>query len=333
MIQPEDGKAFEIGGQTITHRVVANIRAASKHTGVSFSYLMAQAGKESSFEANAGSTASSAAGLFQFTKGTWLELIKNHGTKHGLGSLAGAIQRTSRGSYVVDDPKTRQAILDLRRDPQLSAMMAGEYAKENKTWLENSLGRKVESTDLYMAHFLGPGGAAAVLKAKSQDPTQSAAALLPQAAHKNPSVFYDRHHEPLSVAAVYDHVHHAIARPMQQYALLEGTSSPRPTSAHHATGTAAAVGIPAGATPPKHRVASAKPDLSWPFETGQWPPAYVPALVPGAATAPVVANMTQAAAYTSDSQSADVISAPMPPPPGGLEMKSPVGHLLKDLFG
>ena len=59
----------------------------------------------------------------------------------------------------------------MRRDPQIASMMAAEYAKDNKAWLQKTLGRPVDSTDLYLAHFLGPGGAAKVLKAKAEDPT------------------------------------------------------------------------------------------------------------------------------------------------------------------
>jgi hypothetical protein len=283
---------------------------------------MAQAGKESAFEAEAGSHVSSAAGLFQFTKNTWLHLIKTHGAEHGIGDLAEHIQRTGRGDYVVRDAKMRQHILDLRRDPQISSMMAGEYAKDNKTWLEKRLGRSVDSTDLYMAHFLGPGGAAKVLRAKDQDPGQAAAELLPQAAHKNPSVFYDSNHSPRSVTAVYDRIHQAIDRPMKQYAQLEPG------------GESKGIGSNSG----NHHAAARKTkvDQPWPFETGQWPPAFVPADLQNA-TAAVTAppEQKQQVAYTDVSQSADQISAPMPPAPGAgtPDGATPLSKLLKGLFG
>ncbi len=323
-MKPSDSPAtVQLAAQPAANRVLPNIQAASKNTGVSFSYLMAQAGKESAFEAEAGSKASSAAGLFQFTKNTWLHLIKTHGADHGLGDVAEQIHRSHRGDYAVSDPKLRQHILDLRRDPQISAMMAGEYARDNKGWLEKTLGRSVDSTDLYMAHFLGPAGAAKVLKARALDPAQPAADLLPQAAHKNPSVFYDNSHSPRSVAAVYEKIHHAIDRPMRQYAQLDPTGD--------GIGAAKAALHPHGS--------ATKSEQPWPFETGQWPPAYVPTRLQTAAAAQAApqpsADAVQQVAYTDGAQSADQISAPMPPIAGlpGNDPQTPLAKLLKDLFG
>ncbi|MDR3435886.1 transglycosylase SLT domain-containing protein [Telmatospirillum sp.] len=323
MKQSDPQTGVQLAAQPAASRVLPNIQSASKSTGVSFSYLMAQAGKESAFESEAGSRASSAAGLFQFTRNTWLHLIKTHGGEHGLGDLAEQIHRNHKGDYGVHDAKARQQILDLRRDPQISAMMAGEYAKDNKAWLEKNLGRPVDSTDLYMAHFLGPSGAAKVLKAQVQNPAQSAVELLPLAARKNPSVFYDTDHSPRSVAAVYDKIHHSIDRPMKQYAELEpgssATAATEPTASRHG------------------HVKTARNDQPWPFETGQWPPTYVPTRLQAAAAAAEAAASTekvQQVAYTDGSQSAAQISAPMPPAPGVADNShTPLAKLLKSLFG
>ncbi len=323
MKQPDD-PTIQVAGQRVNSRVVSHIEQASRNTGVSFSYLMAQASKESSFEAGAGSHTSSAAGLFQFTKGTWLQLVKVHGAAHGLGDLADHIHRTAKGDYAVDDAKLRTKILDLRRDPQTASLMAGEYAKENKAWLERTLGRPVNSTDLYMAHFLGPGGAAKVLKAQAQDPAQPAADLLPQAAHLNPTVFYEADHSPRSVAAVYERIHRAIEPPMKQYARLE---SARAAAANGGTGHPAHAGAASGT-----RVATRTAEAKWPFETGQWPPAHMPAAALAAAAAS--AEPAETVAYTDGAQSADQISAPMPPAPGlPAADGTPLGKLLKGLFG
>ncbi|PKU22033.1 transglycosylase SLT domain-containing protein [Telmatospirillum siberiense] len=323
MKRMDDPTAVQLAAKPAAKRVLPNIQAASRNTGVSFGYLMAQAGKESAFETEAGSRASSAAGLFQFTRNTWLHLIKTHGSDHGLADLADQIQRTPKGDYVIHDAEARQKILDLRRDPQISALMAGEYAKDNKSLLEKKLGRTVDSTDLYMAHFLGPGGAAKVLKAKDQDPTQTAADLLPQAARKNPSVFYDSNHSARSVAAVYDRVHHSIDRPMQVYAKIDPD------------GQTTGIGDGKGG----ERLQGKKtrsPDQPWPFETGQWPPAPIPTGQESAkAETRKAAEPEQQVAYTEVSQSADQISAPMPPVTGATlsQAATPLGKLLKSLFG
>lgn len=314
MKRSDDPAAVQLAAQPAARRVLPNIQAASRNTGVSFSYLMAQAGKESAFESEAGSHASSAAGLFQFTRSTWLQLVKAHGAEHGLADLAQQIHKNGKGEFSVSDPKARQQIFDLRRDPQISSLMAGEYAKDNKTRLEKALGRQVDSTDLYMAHFLGPNGAAKVLKARAADPAQPADLLLPQAARKNPNVFYDTNHTPRSVAAVYEKIHHSIDRPMRQFAQVE--SNPEAVQQ---------IASASGANRPL------------PFETGQWPPAYIPedtSINKADAAAP--SGQESAApvqvAYTDVSQSADQISQPMPPLPGNPQSDRLV-KLLKSLFG
>jgi len=327
--------------QQAANRMAGHIQQASRNTGISFSYLMAQAGKESDFQSNSASRASSAAGLYQFTKGTWLQLVKLHGANHGLGDLADKIHKSAHGEYSVSDAAARQQILDLRRDPKLSAMMAGEYAKDNKSWLERSLGRSVSSTDLYMAHFLGPGGAAKVLKARDQNPEQSAADLVPQAARKNPTVFFDNNHTAQSVTAVYDKIHHAIERPMQQYAKMEDQPTVSASTGNASTGSADAT--PAQSSRHHHAAATqvakaAEP--SWPFEQAHWPPSYVPPVNPSAMAAATILDRPDQVAYTDESASADQISAPMPPAPG-LDLKevqkAGFGKLLtnmrKGLFG
>jgi hypothetical protein len=200
-------RAAEIEG------VTSNIRSASRQTGVSFDYLMAQAKKESAMTSDAKSQVSSAAGLFQFTKSTWLQLVKLHGEKYGLGAFAEMIHKTPQGDYTVSDPDQRQHILSLRKDPSLSSLIAGEYAKDNRHWLEKSLGRKVGSTELYLAHFLGPAGAVKLLKAKAENPDQAAADLVPQAAAKNQTMFYGADHSAQSVAALYNRVHQVMENP------------------------------------------------------------------------------------------------------------------------
>lgn len=187
--------------------VVEAVRTAADATGVSFQYLLAQAAQESSLRPDAASHRSSARGLFQFTASTWLDMVKRHGAAHGLDKYAAAITRGADGRLHVADRQMRHAILELRRDPEISARMAGELAKDNQRTLEQRLGRPVSARDLTLAHFLGAGGAAKVLAHMDAAPKGSAARLLPEAARANPEVF----HEPgggrwRSVASLYQTV-------------------------------------------------------------------------------------------------------------------------------
>lgn len=210
--------AYKVGGYTITHHVASGIGKASFDTGVSFSYLMAQAGKESSFRPEVSARDSSATGLFQFTEQTWLEMLRRHGPAYGLDSVTSEIYRGSDGLLTAKNPDTLSRLLDMRKDPNLSALMAGEYAKSNKTVLERALGRKVGDTELYIAHFLGPIGAKNILQAKASNPGQSAAAVIPNAADQNPTVFFTSDNKARSVAQFYERINRAFSHPMRAYA-------------------------------------------------------------------------------------------------------------------
>lgn len=182
--------------------VGAAIQQAAAQTGVDFGYLLGQARVESGFNPNARARTSSATGLFQFIDQTWLGTVKQHGEKHGLGWAANAIQQGSNGRYYVADPAMRSAILDMRRDPQAASSMAAEFASDNQAYLENRLGRPMESVDLYLAHFLGAGGAAKFLKAHDANPDAAAASVLPAAARANRWVFYNKDGSARSFAEV-----------------------------------------------------------------------------------------------------------------------------------
>jgi hypothetical protein len=183
--------------------VISAIRQASDRTGVDFSYLLNKADQESSLNPNARAGTSSASGLFQFIKSTWLKMVKEHGAQYGLGSEASAITEKN-GKLQVSDPALRDKILNMRHDPILSSAMAAEFTKENKDYLDASVGGTIGSTELYMAHFLGAGGAEKFLKTMHRAPGAPAADFLPEAADANPNVFYSKTGRALSLKEIYN---------------------------------------------------------------------------------------------------------------------------------
>jgi hypothetical protein len=193
---------LENAGSQPRDRVGSAIARAAAATGVDFSYMLNQAKIESGLNPNARARTSSATGLYQFIDQTWLGTVKKHGTEHGLGWAADAIQQGSDGRYRVADPGMRQAVLDLRREPEAAASMAAEFASDNRDYLESRLGRPAEPVDLYLAHFLGAGGATKFLAAHDQSPDASAAAVLPAAARSNRWVFYNRDGSARSFAEI-----------------------------------------------------------------------------------------------------------------------------------
>jgi Transglycosylase SLT domain len=190
--------------RAIDPTVLSSIRQASADTSVDFGFLMAQAAQESGFNSDAKSATSSATGLFQFVDSTWLDMVKRFGAKYGVGQLAQQITEDANGKPSVRDPALRRQILDLRRDPALSAALAGEYAKLNQDTIEHALGHKLQRADLYMAHFLGAAGATSFLKAVETKGSTIAANLLPEAASANRAIFYDQQTgRPRSVGEIY----------------------------------------------------------------------------------------------------------------------------------
>ena len=183
----------EPGNAAAGSTVTGAIRQASQATGTSFGYLLATAQVESGLNPQAGAPTSSARGLFQFVEQTWLGTIKQSGAALGYGRYAAAITQTGSGRYVVQDPAMRQEVLKLRNDPTANAVMAGAFTKANAAYLTQKLGRPPSEGELYIAHFLGAGGAARLIGAAANNPDAKAAALFPNAAHANPSIFFDKH--------------------------------------------------------------------------------------------------------------------------------------------
>ncbi len=180
-------------------RAARAIAIAADRTGVDFDYLMNQAKVESGFRPDATASTSSAAGLFQFVSQTWLGTVKKHGVKHGLGWAAEAISANGDGSFTVSDAALRSQILNLRNQPEVASLMAAEFASDNRDALAGALGQEPQPVDLYLAHFLGVGGATQFLKAWSVDPGQPAAPLFPKAAAANRAVFFGKEGAPRSL--------------------------------------------------------------------------------------------------------------------------------------
>lgn len=184
-------------------RVRAAIEQASRRTGVDFDYLFNQAKVESGLDAGAKARTSSASGLYQFIDRTWLSVLKEHGAKHGLGWAADCISQSPGGGLCINDPAKRDAVMALRNQPETAALMAAEHAADNAGAIQSVTGRPANATDLYMAHFLGQGGAKTFLKAMASNPDQRADALLPSAARANRPIFYDKGGAPRSVSEIY----------------------------------------------------------------------------------------------------------------------------------
>ncbi|TAD73119.1 MAG: 3,4-dihydroxy-2-butanone-4-phosphate synthase [Sphingomonadales bacterium] len=153
--------------------VVVAIRKASQATGVDFAFLLAQAHLESGLNPDARARSSSARGLYQFIDSTWLASFERNGARYGLAARP-----------------SRAALLALRSDPVAASVLAAADALDNGAVLGRVLGRTPTATELYLAHFLGSGGASRFLTVWQRAPQTSAVELFPRQARANRAIFH-----------------------------------------------------------------------------------------------------------------------------------------------
>ncbi len=231
------------GVDTSRARVAGAIKQAANTSGASFQYLLTTAKMESDFNPTAGASTSSAHGLFQFIDQTWLGTVKEAGAQLGYGNYADAITKSSDGSYSVGDPTARRAIMKLRDDPVAASSMAAVLTQSNSFKLTGMIGRRPTDSELYMAHFMGVGGAAKLITNAEDNPQASGPRLFPNAAAANRSIFYDRTGRARSVSEVYSVLTQryasAAASPATQSALAMYGISPATTAVASAAPAAA----------------------------------------------------------------------------------------------
>lgn len=238
------GASRQIAAPQRTQSVEDAIASAAQATTVDFDFLIAQAQVESAMNPTARARTSSATGLYQFIEDTWIGTMQRHGERFGLGDVAAQIDVTQSGYAYVADPQARAQILALRNDPQIAALMAAGLAEDNRAHLAPILGRQPDHSELYLAHFLGAGGAGRFLSAMADDPNQNAAALFRRPAAANRPVFYERNGSPRSLAGVIDFLS----------AKLERARANAPVSSNYAY-SAATLAPPPRTTPPPYIIA------------------------------------------------------------------------------
>ncbi|ARV76896.1 virion structural / tail sheath protein [Pseudomonas phage Phabio] len=125
---------------------------------------------------------SSAYGWFQFLNATWDEVYSKVISQFGAPA---------------DD-----AARSMRKDPRLQALAGALFIKGNYDRLSKALGRPISDTDIYIAHFLGAGGAIQFLKA---DPNALGYQVMKDAWSSNLTIFFvggDKS-KPRTVAQIY----------------------------------------------------------------------------------------------------------------------------------
>ncbi len=183
--------------------VLGAILDAAGHSGIAPDLMLALAWRESRFTPEACSTLTSAAGLLQFTSGTWLRAVHEFGSQHGLAEYVAAIHIDPSGEYTVQGQFSQEAVLALRSDPILSASMAGEVLKQSRTIMQASMGRSMRSADFYLTYVLGPASTARFLTASRQSPSAPVRSVASRTVLRNAGLLAGDGHS-LSVRSTYD---------------------------------------------------------------------------------------------------------------------------------
>jgi hypothetical protein len=286
-------------------RIAGVIKQAAGATGTSFEYLLTTAKMESDFNPTAGASTSSAHGLYQFIDQTWLGTVKEAGAQLGYGGYADAITKSSSGSYSVSNPSARNAIMKLRDDPAAASAMAAVLTQSNSFKLTGQIGRRPTDAELYMAHFMGVGGASKLITNAEDNPQASGARLFPNAAAANRSIFYDRSGRARSVSEVYS------------------VLTSRYASAAHSQATRSAMAS-VGDVPSALAVAGAAPTAATPVDNV----AYLSGFPDARSVAPV--TMASASTTTSTSPPSDPIFRSLFQVGG---QSQPVSPAVRELWG
>ena len=210
--------AVRFGTRSVARRVIDTIVRASEEVGVDPVYMMALADTESGFDTDARAATSSALGLFQFVTGTWLEMIRDHGTRYGLGAEAASV--TGRSGAITVAGAMRERVLALRRDPRVAALMAAELVKRDRGRIEAKVGRALSAAELYLAHVLGGASAGRFLSLSSEKPEAVAERAFRGAARANRSLFTQKAgsaRRSLTVAELQGRIEGMIDRRLNRY--------------------------------------------------------------------------------------------------------------------
>ena len=198
---PDD--ILQFGPMRIRRHLIETIVKAAQVTEADPVLLMAIADKESSFSTAVRAKTSSATGLFQFIDSTWLKVVRDFGARHGLKKEAQAIVWVD-DELVVTDPAERARILELRREPYVSALLAAEMLKRDASRIARRIGRDLTHGETYLAHFLGPDDAERFMEKVVDEPNSIAAKLLPKPARANKPIFFGSSgRKELSIAEVH----------------------------------------------------------------------------------------------------------------------------------
>ncbi len=139
----------------------------------------------------------------------------------GLGQFTAATREAIMSKYGVDA---------WSQDPQEQLKALAYLAKDNRDGLASSFGMspdKVTPQQIYMANFLGQGGANTFLKGMQANPNAPAVSLVsPEAAKANASIFYRQDNTPRTAQEVFDLMGNKVVAQAGQRTMSDASGQP-----------------------------------------------------------------------------------------------------------
>ena len=118
-------------------------------------------------------------GKFQFTKTTWNSMVNKYGKEYGI---------------------EKKDITDLHAQEIFVRLLT----QENKTTMSNKLGRNPTDFELYIAHNVGPAGAAKLIKAAAATPDKTVTqSMINSNPSHNPRFYLDKDKKPVTALEAY----------------------------------------------------------------------------------------------------------------------------------
>ena len=292
------------------------IERAAEHSHTPFATLVAIAGAESGFRADAQSRYSSAAGPFQITESTWLHLVKTYGAAAGRADLAALVRQNADGVLSVA-PEDKAQVLGARHDAALSSQLAARFCDECRNSLAKKLGRPPTEEDVRLAYFLGVNGATRLMRAAAARPGETVKALLPSA-FANHRHMLSHHGRPLNAEQAFASLESRFSAQIAQSRALKSYAG--------ANALAADVATAATAEPSTVELASADAVFAAAADAASSPAAAPTTAVAGDAPATVTADAVALAPVA-------LAEAPMPTeaPPAPVQTAANVADVEKPL--
>jgi hypothetical protein len=180
----KDSQDFTKDGRKVSVPDAYAMRHASDASGVPLNHILNVATAERAFDENC-CNPNRSPGLFHMKDAVWLRTVAEFGAKYGMGDLVKGMQFQKdkaghvTGTVRVQDPMLRKYILDLRKDPKISAEMGAEHAKASpgiqNDIAECYLGERAQNDRADLSRFMGSHGVHATYNANLPfDPAREA---------------------------------------------------------------------------------------------------------------------------------------------------------------